>query len=62
MVEQVKDGWLQVLSSGNFYWDFYDDGQFILRCTRDARDAILSESHLPLKLINSEIIGILTDF
>jgi len=62
MVEQLKDGWVQVLSSGSFYWDFYDEGIFILRCTRDARDAILSKSGLPLKLISSEITGVLTDF
>ena len=58
----VIDGWQQVHTSGEFYWDFFDEGNFIIRCKRSARDEILEKSGLPLKLVDSGIYGILTDF
>lgn len=59
---EILDGWKAVYYSGMVYYEFYDEGVFILRCTRFTRDKILTESGLPLKLIDSEIEGILTDF
>jgi hypothetical protein len=52
---EILDGWKAVYYSGMVYYEFYDEGVFI-------RDKILIESGLPLKLIDSEIEGILTDF
>ena len=57
-----KDGWQQVYCAGEIYFEFFDDGEFIIRCTRTFRDEIIKKSGLPLKLINTEIEGILTDF
>lgn len=56
------DGWKQVYCAGEIYFELFDDGEFIIRCTRKFRDEILRKSKLPLKLINSDIEGLLTDF
>ena len=58
----LLDGWKMVWTTGTIYYEFWDDGEFIIRCTRQARDNILNKSELPLKSIDSEIEGILTDF
>lgn len=56
------DGWLQVFYGGEIYYELYDDGMFVIRCTRAFRDKILAKSRLPLKLIDSGIEGLITDF
>lgn len=59
---KVLDGWRRVWMAGEIYWEFYDYGEFVIRCTLSARDKILQRSGLPLKLIDSEIQGLITDF
>lgn len=56
------DGWRRIWVSGGLYWDYYDCGEFVIRCTREARDKILQDSKLPLKIINDDIHRLLTDF
>lgn len=58
----LKDGWYRVYVSGEIYWEWWDCGKFIIRCTMGVRDKILQESGLSLKLIDHEVRGILTDF
>ena len=58
----VLDGWKQVFTSGTVYYEFWDEGVFVIRCTMQARDNILELASLPLKRIDSGITGILTDF
>jgi hypothetical protein len=56
------DGWRRIYVSGEIYWEWYDCGRFVIRCTLSTRDRILEKSGLLLKIIDSEIVGILTDF
>lgn len=58
---RALDGWRAVYTCGTTYWEMWDEGVFIIRCTRKARDNILEWSGLPLKLITSEITGLITD-
>jgi hypothetical protein len=55
------DGWRKVWVSGGVYWEFYDDGVYVIRCTTQARDMILQMSRLSLKIIEGEVIGLLTE-
>jgi hypothetical protein len=55
------DGWRRVWVYGGFYWEFYDDGVYVIRCTLSARDGILQMSGLSLKIIEGEIVGLLTE-
>lgn len=54
------DGWKAVWSCGEVMWKFWDEGMFILRCSRSGRDEILKSSRLPLKLISNDVEGLLT--
>jgi len=45
----IYDGWCRVWEAGTYYWEMWDDGVFVIRCTLHARDDILRASDLPLK-------------
>ena len=54
------DGWKAVWCYGEVMWEFWDEGLFILRCSRGGRDEIIKEASLPLKLVSEDIEGLLT--
>lgn len=60
MSNRGLDGWKPVFTCGEIYWEFYDDGDFLIRCTMAFRDKLLSKSKLPLKIITIDVDGLLT--
>jgi len=52
-LDESVDGWVAVHMCGTTLYELWDNGEFVIRCTKTFRDNILKASNLPLKMVEN---------